>query len=565
VNIKKRFPRSKVVITFLIISFFFILIKLLLIQVFQSDYLSKKADRQHDLFLELESKRGRIFDRNLRPLSLNLPVESLYAIPDEIENKEEAVRRLSDLLGLSRFYLEDRLNRKKSFVWLARKLSEKKVSKIKDLDIKGLNFIKENKRFYPNAHLASHIIGFSGIDNNGLEGMELYYNDYLEGIPGRCLLLRDAQQRKISLTKYFFPPRDGYDLVLTIDETIQFIAERELERIFKRYRAKAAMIVVIDPKTGEILALANRPNFDLNSYANYKIDYRRNRVISDFFEPGSVFKIVTASAALEEKKVSEEDEFFCEEGQYRVANHILHDHKPHGWLKFRQVIVQSSNIGTTKVAQILGPKIIYRYMKLFGFGSLTQIDLVGEVSGVVKKPSDWSGTSIGAIPIGQEVGVTALQLVCAIASIANNGLYMKPFVVKYVKDKKGELIKEFHPTVIRRVISEETARRMKDILTGVVEQGTGRYAKIKGLKVAGKTGTAQKFIDGTYSHSKFYASFIGFAPVDDPIVAIAVVVDEPRGSHYGGVVSAPVFKNVLQDTLKYLETSRTQIDLELAQ
>ena len=563
-NIKKRFPRSKAVTALLISSLFLILIKLFLIQVFQSDYLSKKANEQHNLFLELEPARGIIFDRNLRSLSSNLPVESLYAVPDEIENKDKIIKQLSNLLGLSKSYLKDRLNRKKSFIWLARKLSESKASKIKDLKIKGLNFIKENKRFYPNGYMASHIIGFTGIDNHGLEGIELYYNDYLEGKSGRCLLLRDAQQRKISLAKYFFPPQDGYDLVLTIDETIQFVAERELERAFRRYKAKAAMIIVMNPKTGEILALANRPTFDLNSYSDYQTDYRRNRAISDFFEPGSVFKIVTASAALEENMVSEEDRFYCEEGKYRVANHILHDHKPHGWLSFREVIVQSSNIGTTKVAQILGPEIVYRYMKLFGFGALTQIDLPGEVSGLVKRPSDWSGTSIGAIPIGQEVAVTTLQLVCAISSIANNGLYVKPFIVKCMRDKKGELIKEFHSTVIKRVISKDTAERIKDILTRVVEEGTGRRSRIEGLKVAGKTGTAQKFIDGRYSHNKFFASFVGFAPVDDPVIAVAVVVDEPRGSDYGGTVSAPIFKNVIENSLKYLETSK-QIDFEVSQ
>ena len=554
-NIKRHFPRTKAVVGILFLSFFLILIKLFSIQVLKSDILSKEAHKQHDLFLELEPTRGVVRDRNLMALSLNLPVESLFAVPDEIADKKKLTKQLSSLLGLSKSYLEDRLNRKKSFIWLARRLSEQKVLKIRQLKNKGLSFIKENKRFYPNNHLASHIVGFTGVDNYGLEGLELYYNNYLEGIPGRCLILRDAQQRKISLEKNFFPAQDGYDLILTIDETIQFIAERELEKAFKKYKAKSATIIVMDPKTGEILALANRPTFNLNSYNDYEIDYRRNRAVSDFFEPGSVFKIVTASAALEEDMVSQDDEFDCEQGQYRVSNHILHDHKPHGILTFREVIELSSNIGTTKIAQTIGPDIIYRYMKLFGFGALTKIDLPGEVSGIIKKPSSWSGTSISAIPIGHEVTVTALQLACAISTIANNGVYMKPLIVKCIQDKMGELIKEFKPESIRRVISEETAEEMKDILTGVVDEGTGRFAKIKGLKVAGKTGTAQKVVDGRYSHSKFTASFIGFAPVDDPLISIVVIIDEPRPVHYGGVVSAPVFKNVAQDVISYLETS----------
>jgi cell division protein FtsI (penicillin-binding protein 3) len=304
------------------------------------------------------------------------------------------------------------------------------------------------------------------------------------------MLTRDAHQQDLMLEKEFVPPQDGYDLVLTIDETIQFIAERELNAAFKKNNAKGASIIVMNPKTGEILALANRPTFDPNNVDKATIDSRRNRAISDYYEPGSVFKIVTASAALEEGKVKEEDKFFCENGAYRVASHILHDYRPHGTLTFKEVMMQSSNIGVTKVAQILGPDIIYKYMKLFGFGSLTEIDLPGEVSGTAKSPNQWSKTSIGAVPIGQEVCVTALQLVTAISAIANNGVQMKPLIIKQIQDKKGELIREFAPREVSRVISENTALRMKEILAAVVESGTGMRAKLSDYKACGKTGTA---------------------------------------------------------------------------
>ena len=403
---------------------------------------------------------------------------------------------------------------------------------------------------------ASSVLGFAGLDNKGLEGLELFYDSYLRGEPGWALFLRDARQRKLGLYEKIVLPKDGYNLVLTVDEVIQFIAERELDKAFKAYHAKGASIVVLDVHTGAILALANRPTFDLNEYAQATKEQIRNRTICDLFEPGSVFKIVTASAALEEKRVNEEDKFFCENGAYRVSTHILHDHRAHGTLTFREVIEQSSNIGTTKVAQMLGPDLIYKYVKLFGFGARLGIDSPGEISGIVKPPRFWSKLSIGAVPIGQEVGVTALQLATAISLIGNGGQLMKPYLVREIKDKYGETIKEFLPTLVRKVISIDTAARMKIILVGVIENGTGKLAKLSGFTAAGKTGTAQKLEpNGAYSHNKFIASFIGFAPAEDPLIAVVVVLDEPHPYYFGGVVAAPVFKNVAGDTLRYLKTN----------
>jgi len=543
--------RFTVVLVLFIGLLFFFLGKLVLFQFFRSSFLLDLAARQHTYYLELEPKRGSIFDRQMRPLAINVPTFSLYAVPPQIKNIDLIVEKLGAILGLNRSFVLDRLNRKKQFIWLARKLDINKMEEIKGLGLDGLYFIKESKRSYPNSRLASQLIGFAGLDNIGLDGIEMNYDPYLRGSAGWTLVLRDAKRRDLALTDILQPPVDGYSLVLTIDQVVQYITEREIDKIFQKYNAKGATIVVMDVKTGEILALANRPTLDLNEFSKYPVDARRNRAVTDFFEPGSIFKIVTASAALDTGKFTLKDKVFCENGEYRVANHTLHDVHPYGLLAFQDVIAQSSNIGTTKIAQKLGPAVVYDYAKAFGFGASTSSGLTGEVAGILKPVSRWSKTSISAVPIGQEVCVTALQLASAISVIANGGVYMKPLIVRQVIDKKGEVIKSFEPEIVRKVISEETARTMRDILTAVVEVGTGKLAQSKFYRLAGKTGTAQKVENGTYSHSKFMASFIGFAPVDDPQIAIVVIVDEPRPYYYGGVVSAPAFKFIAEDVLKY--------------
>lgn len=551
--------RSKCEAVFVAFFIFLLLCiaRLFYIQFFRSSYLASIARKQHNLFVELEPRRGAIYDSNRKPQAFNIPVDSLYASPNEIKDKEAVVRALAPILNVNPDYLKERLSRNKSFIWLARKIEPEQSSEIKKLKIKGLGFLKESKRSYPNGYLASHVIGFAGTDNIGLEDTEAFYDRYLRGEAGWAIFLRDARQKRLDLWDSMVLPKDGYDVLLTIDEVIQFIAERELDKAYQTYRAKGASIIVMDPYTGAILAMANRPTYDLNEHGSASKDQIRNRAICDLFEPGSVFKIVTASAALEENKVNEEDKFFCENGEYRVANHILHDHQKHGWLTFREVIEQSSNIGTTKVAQILGPDIVYKYAKLFGFSVKSGIDLPGEISGSLKDPHFWSKTSIGAVPIGQEVGVTALQLANAISAIANGGILMKPYIVQEVRDRHGISVKRFFPAQSRRVISEETALRMKKILTGAVEEGTGKLAKPTSFTAAGKTGTAQKLeVNGAYSHDEYVASFIGFAPAEVPKVAIVVTVDTPRPYYFGGVVAAPVFKNVATDVIRYLNTNR---------
>ncbi len=540
----------------LIICLSFFSLKFVLIQVFHYSYLSQLAQKQHNHFIPLEPTRGTIYDRNLRPLALNVAVYSLYANPRIMKEKDKhkVLQQLPALLNVSEDFLKKRLNKRKYFVWLARKLPDERVDQIRSLKIQGLDFIKESKRIYPHQFLASHLIGFAGIDNKGLEGLELYYDKYLKGELGWTNMLRDAKQRDLMIEKSFLPPKHGFHVVLTIDETIQYIAEKALEESFKKHKAQAASIIVMDVNTGEVLAFANRPTYNLSEVGSSSKESRTNRAITYLYEPGSVFKIVTAAAALEQGTVKETDKFFCENGEYRIANNILHDHQPHGTLTFQEVIEKSSNIGTVKVAQRLGSNLIYEYAKRFHFGKKAGIDLPGEVSGMVKSPQFWSKTTMGAFPIGYEVTVTPLQLLCAISSIANGGVYMKPFVVKYIKDENGEIIMKNESQAIDRVISEETSQRLRSILGGVVENGTGRMARIEGVKVGGKTGTARKVINGAYT-AKYYASFIGFAPLDNPRIAAIIVFDEPHPSYFGGTVAAPVFKEVFADTLKYIKVN----------
>lgn len=472
-----------------------------------------------------------------------------------ITDKESAAKAVAKVLNLDENFVLERFSRDKGFVWIKRKISTEESQAIKALKIKGLELVQESKRVYPNRSLACHLLGAVNIDNHGLEGVEYNYNNYLKGESGWMVSTRDAKRKLLESYQYeFIPPKNGMNLVLTIDEVIQSIAERELYKAYEKHNAAAASIVVMDPRTGAVLALANLPNFDINDLNKRSPEAIRNRAVNDFFEPGSVFKVVTASGLLEEGLVRLNDKYFCENGEWKVGSKILHDVHPYGFLTFKEVIEKSSNIGTVKAARALGQDKMYKYIKEFGFLERTGIDLPGEVVGINRPPSRWSKISMNAIPMGQEVTVTAMQLACAISVIANNGFFVKPRIVKEIVTENGDVIKETEPMIMRKVLSPKTAVYMRYILNGVVERGTGKKAKIDEYKVGGKTGTSQKIENGTYSHSKFIASFIGFAPYDKPILAVAVCVDEPHPVYYGGDVSAPVFKAVVDESLKYLNT-----------
>lgn len=555
-----RIVRARLIGIFLFFFLFltFLLLRLFYLQAIRHNFYNRIAAGQHTVSIELPPKRGTLFDRNMRVLAVNLNCNSVYANPRVIKNRTFVSRTLSSVLGLDERFVHQRLMRKKSFVWIKRKVSGQESASVKKLKIEGVGVIEESKRFYPDRALACHVLGTVDIDNNGLEGLELYYNKYLKGESGWLVSTQDAKRKLLeSYQDEFIPPKNGFSLSLTIDEVIQSIAERELGRAYEKYNAKAASIIVIDPRNGDILALANLPGYDLNNSSKRPVESIRNRAINDFFEPGSVFKIVTASAALEEKAVRLDDKFYCENGAYKIGKRILHDHTPHGILTFREIIEKSSNIGAVKVASLFGAQKMYNYMRAFGFYDYTGIDLPGEVVGMNRPVSKWSGVSMFAIPMGQEVTTTAMQLACAISVIANGGFLVKPRVVKEILDDKSRPIKEIASGVPQKVISPQTAADMRDILKGVVESGTGKKARIEEYEAAGKTGTAQKVgPGGAYSHDRFLASFIGFAPAQKPILAVVVCVDEPRPVYYGGDVAAPVFKNVADESLKYLNAKR---------
>lgn len=540
---------------FFILALSVLILRLLYIQVVKHSFYKKIADEQHTVSLEISPKRGTIFDRNMRILAVNLNKDSIFANPRVIKNKRQASASLARALGINENFVYERLSKEKSFVWIKRKVPPEASARVKSLKIEGVDSIQESERSYPDKELACHTIGTVDIDNNGLEGLELYYNKYLKGEPGWVVSTQDAKRKLLESYQYeYIPPKDGLNLVLTIDEVIQSIAERELTKTFHKFKAKGASMVVMDPRTGDILALANMPNYDLNDLNNRSEDSIRNRAINDFFEPGSVFKIVAASAILEEKALGLDDKIDCERGEWKIGRRILHDHTPHGIMTFREVIEKSSNIGTVKAALRLGQEKMYKYMQLFGFYDKTGIDLPGEVGGMNRPLGKWSKVSMYAIPMGHEVSATAMQLVCAIGVIADNGYIVKPRIVKQITDNQGSVIKDFPVQVPRRVISTDTVLKMRSVLKGVVDSGTGKKARLEDETAGGKTGTAQKVEQGTYSHNRFIGSFIGFAPVEKPVLAVVVCVDEPRPVYYGGDVAAPVFRNVVNDSLRYLSS-----------
>lgn len=563
----KKPLKHRLIVTFLffIICFMSLVARLFYLQVIEHKHYSEIAKNNRTVIVTLPPKRGLILDRNLREFTINVPKDSLYAVPRYISEKDRTAEYLATVLNSDKEEILDRISSDKMFVWISRKLPDDVARQIESQHLTGIDFVLESERGYPNNSLAAHILGFVDIDNNGLEGIEKYYDKGLRGIDGYKVAIVDAKRRQVSsVDDRFLPSREGYNVVLTIDEVIQHITEKALLAGVSMHHPKSASAVVMDPSNGEILALCNWPSYNLNDYANSSADVRRNRSITDIIEPGSSFKIVTASAALEEQIVGLEDEFYCEDGNYYIAGRVLHDHKPHGTLKFKNIIELSSNIGTVKVAQKLGERKLSRYIKLFGFGHETGIDLPGEVVGIARGVSKWSKGSISAIPIGQEVAVTTIQLAAAISSIANDGILIRPRIVKKIIDHKKALIKEFKPKLVRRVISKETCIKVKEVLRMVVESGTGKRAAAPGYSVAGKTGTAQRLeSDGSYSHNKFNSVFIGFAPVDNPKLAIAVVFVEPYPRYYGGTVAAPVFSDIVSKVLRYMGISPTG-DITLA-
>jgi len=525
------------------------------LQVAKNDFFCDLARQQHETTRQIRAQRGAIFDSQGRELAVSIKSPSIYAEPHLIRNHEELAGILAPVLLMKEADLVLLLKRDSKFSWLKRMVVEETAGEVSVLNIPGIGVRYEDQRLYPNEGLTSHVLGFAGHDNHGLEGLELEYNSYLAGADGWVLMEKDGYRRRIFLWQNKVNHAlNGYSLQLSIESVIQSIVEEKLIEGIKKYNALSGTVIVLEPDTGKILALANYPDFNPNNFEKEDPDALRNRGLTDYYEPGSAFKIVAASAALNEKKAKIDDIFDCEAGTYRYRGHTLHDHKPHDNLTFSEVIEFSSNIGACKIAQLLGNELFYEYIRKFGFGELTGIDLPGEVVGHIRSPRQWSKISITALPMGQEIGVTALQMAMAVSVIANGGLLVKPYLVNEIRDEKNEIIISFKPQVKHRVITEETAETMRGILSRVVENGTGKKAYLKEVKVAGKTGTSQKLEDdGSYSHRKFIASFIGFFPADDPKIAMVVVYDEPKPVYYGGSVAAPVFRKIASEIIRYLK------------
>jgi cell division protein FtsI (penicillin-binding protein 3) len=537
-------------------GFFIVLLRLVDIMVLNHERLSQRAKMQQMKGEDVQVRRGIIFDRQGREMAVNLELESLYCDPAEVASAEQSAYALSGITGKPSKAILTKLSSEGHFAWVDRKLEPDVARRIKDAKIKGLGFVHDAKRFYPKGYLAAHVLGLVDIDNKGIEGIELKYQGVLTIGGGRVLLSRDASGK--TLSQGVDMEYKGNNLVLTIDEGLQYMVENELDKAMGKWRAKAAAAIMMDPHTGEILALANRPSFNPNALAGSKDFERRNRAITDCYEPGSTFKIIVGTAALEEKVVSLDTPFDCSRGVVEVGRRVIHDVHRNGLLTFKEVIQKSSNVGSVMVGMRLGKERIYKYAKAFGFGEKTGIDLPGEVSGLIRPPERWSGVSIGSVPIGQEVAVTPLQVLRAYSAIANGGFLVTPHVVSRIAGPDGRLVWTFSGDP-KRVISRKTAETFKDILKTVTEEGgTAKSASVNGNFVAGKTGTAQMVDPRTkrYSSEKFISSFVGFVPADDPKIAMIVVIYEPKGQIYGGVVAAPVFKQIAENALSYLEVPR---------
>jgi cell division protein FtsI (penicillin-binding protein 3) len=553
-----RGSKARFVWTVLLLAggFCVLLLRLVSLQIVSAEDLSERAQRQREKGVEIEAERGTIYDRRGGVLATNVEVPSLYAVPALIRNPRATASVLSRRLGLARRAVLERLRSDRSFVWIKRKIDPAAAKGIEKLGIEGLGFLAESQRFYPKRYLLGQVLGFAGIDNQGLEGLEREYDRYLRGEKRTMVLERDARGNPIFQKGLDYSGLEpGRDLVLTIDEVIQHIAGRELDEAMESSRADNGSVIVMDPRTGEILAMAVRPAFNPNNLNGYEPNQWRTRTVTDAYEPGSTFKLVVAAAALEENRVDPSDVIFCENGAMRVGGAVIHDHLKFGELTFSQVIQKSSNIGTAKVAMRLGPDTVFQYARKFGFSERSGIDLMGEAYGLVRDPDDWSGRSLVSVAIGQEVAVTPLQLVTAYSAVANGGVLLKPYLVSEIRDPDGGRVAKFEPRVRRRILRRETAGRLTEILEGTVEEGgTAEEALLSDYTVAGKTGTAQKIDPETrrYSPSQYITSFVGYAPAEEPRITVLVVLDSPKGPAWGGTVAAPVFKRIAEQTLHYL-------------
>jgi cell division protein FtsI (penicillin-binding protein 3) len=565
--------------------------RLFWLQVVRHQEFVERAKKQQQRTFEVAPRRGILYDRNLRELAMTVQVDSIYAVPTEIDDKQAAAHELAAAVHVdagdaqtTEAQIAARLDKGNSFAWVARRVTPEVAARVKALPIKGIYYQKEFQRFYPNNEIAAQVLGYVGMDDDGLGGLEQKFELQLHGVPGRMYTAMDARRKVLGSTEH--EPEPGRNMVLTIDENIQFLAEQALDHAMQRTGAANGTVVVQDVHTGQILALAIRPTFDPNQFRRTTPALLRNHAVSDVYEPGSVFKLVTYSAALDQHLTAPDDLIDCQGGQITLAGRVIHDDKADhlGVITVHEALEHSSDVAAVKLALKVGPDNFYKYIREFGFGARTGTELPGETRGLLRPVNRWGSSSIGSIAIGQEVAVTPLQLVSMVSTIANGGVYLPPHVLMPEQEnpvagsnsgltpqapspfKPGGDLPNPLPQGAHRVLSELTAAQMRKMMEGVVLYGTGKPAQLNGYSSGGKTGTAQKIDPATHTYSKtmHIASFAGIAPVNNPVIAVAIVIDDPKKgpSYYGTAVSAPVFAEVAQPVLEYLGVPH-DIDVQL--
>ena len=531
--------------------------RLVYLQFSQYDSLANRARQQQQNSIETGAQRGELLDRQGRELARSVQTMSLFLDPEGLDaaTLDNNARQLAQPLSRKQADLAEEFHEasveKRRFIWIARRLDADLGNKIVAMNLPGIHPELEPKRYYPNGPLAAHVLGYVGLDGQGLGGVEQFYNAKIAGEPGRLFLEKDASGKPYE--SYEVAAKPGQTVVLTIDQSIQYAAEQSLLAAVQRSRAKSGSVIVLDPRSGEILALANAPTFDPNKVSEAKPETRANWALQNIYEPGSTFKIVAFSAAIEKKLARPEDHIDCQMGSITVAGRLIHDHHPFGSLTIAEALAKSSNVAAIKLGLRVGDPTMYDYMRRFGFGAKTGVELPGETVGIVRKVERWQPSSIGSIAIGQEVGVTPVQMVAAFGALANDGVRIAPHLIREVRNADGSIAYSAQPEH-RRVISAETAIALRGMLEGVTLNGTAKKAQLDGYSAAGKTGTAQKIDPKTkaYSSTKFVGSFVGFAPVSNPQVVIIVVIDEPSGAYHGGDVAAPIFREVAEQVLPSL-------------
>lgn len=557
---------------------FALIIRLGFIQIVQGEELKKGALEQWTKSIEIKAKRGTIYDRNGKELAISVSSHTVWASPADIKNPEETAKKVAEVLELDEKEVYEKITKKVNVIKIKQWITMEETKKLRELNLSGIEIVDDNKRFYPYGAFASYILGFTDIDNNGLYGIERTYDKYLSGASGRWVKIEDARGVEMPYGgEKVYEPENGLNVVLTIDETIQHFAEKAAKEALERTKAKNVAILVMEPKTGDILALANLPQYDPNNprepldpelkeqWKNLTqeelekewYDMWRNFSINDSYEPGSTFKLIVSAAALEEGAVNVDTHFYCGGFVRDIPGVVLKCarwYNPHGSQNFKEALENSCNVAFVDVGRRLGKEKLYEYIKAFGFGEPTGIELTGEQGGIIPASTDViKEVNLATMSYGHGIAVTPIQLLTAVSAIANGGKLMVPRVVSKLVDNEGNVVKTIEPVVKRQVISESTAKTLLELMEGVVSEGTGSNAYVPGYRVAGKTGTAQKIIDGRYAPGKYIGSFVAVAPADEPKIAVLVIVDEPQGVYYGGSVAAPVAGDLIEETLNYLD------------